>query len=166
MSMATAVPPEQVIASAELRFGKENIDRDRITEKCAAAFQIPEFERWCPPALLDISNLENYYKQLTLAQCLEKMPKGWSFPNAIYLNALDYGGKIRTGSEVLWGKERSTANDSALQHSTTGYAYVDTIIAANIYQACNPVSHHEISDECAQMTETLQQRIAMNPVST
>lgn len=161
MSMATGVPAQQVLSSAALRFGPGK-EADEVQEKCAEAFHIPQFDDWCPPTLLDISNLESYYKQLTLAQCLGKMEKGWSFPNAIYLNGLDYGGRIRTGTQVLWGAERSNSTE----HSTTGFAYVDTLIAANVYQACNPVSHHNIGQECSQLTQTLKERIAQNPVTT
>ncbi len=163
MSMATGVPAAAMVAPAAVRFGPGKSDQaqEKLQEVCASSFNIPEF-KWCPPSLLDIANLENYYKQLTLYQCYTKMMSGWTFPNAIYLNGVDYGGRIRTGTRTLWGRDRSDDKD----HSITGYAYVDTIIAANVYQACNEVSHHSISKECVELTNKMDERINAAPVQT
>lgn len=168
MSMATGVPAEQMVASAALRFGSGKHARgtEKLTEVCADSFHIPGFKDWCPESLLDVANLENYYKQLTLYQAYSKMMSGWSFPNAIYLNGLDHGGKIRTGTRTLWGRDRGTATTEGEEHSVTGYAYVDTIIAGNVYQACNEVSHHSISKQCVELTNKMKGRIAAAPVST
>jgi hypothetical protein len=163
MSMATGVPENQMFGSAALRFMSNKLVDKKATDACTESFNIPGFSGWCPPSLLDIANLENYYKQLTLQQCLTKMEKGWSFPNAIYLNGVDYGGRIRTGTTTLWGKDREGADSD---HLTTGFAYVDTIVAANVYTACNPVSHHDIPDACEQLTKLLKDRVSAAPVST
>ena len=105
MSMASAVPPQQVIGAATWRF-TDNRPVDKVaTKACTDSFHIPGMDEWCPQTLLDVSQLENYYKQLTLDQCYASLSAGWSFPNAIYLNGLMYGGQIRTGTQLPWGKE-------------------------------------------------------------
>ena len=43
-------------------------------KNCAAAFNIPGMN-WCPETLLDIAQLENYYKQITLDEAINT--PGW-----------------------------------------------------------------------------------------
>jgi len=107
--------------------------------------------------------LENYYKQITLDESFNNMLKAemnWNFPNAIYINGVDFDGTIRTGLEVLWGKNRNL-ND---QHTTTGYAYVDTIIGANLVNSCYNNNNNEDKDTCDKMMSTIQSRRAKNPM--
>ena len=53
---------------------------------------------WCPATLLHNSQINNYYNQRVLDQAIEK---NWTLPNAIYLDAMTYGGAMRTGSKAL-----------------------------------------------------------------
>ena len=70
---------------------------------------------------------------------------GWAFPNAIYINGVASGGVIRTGTQPQWAdasNEDEHKDTNKNNHATTAYAYVDTIVAFNLYLACNPDNHH------------------------
>jgi hypothetical protein len=158
MSMATGVPGDQMVGAAFQKFlpGKNR----EANSKCVRSFNIPQFKE-CPQTLLDIANLENYYKQLTLEESFSNMLKSelnWNFPNAIYINGVDFDGTIRTGLEVLWGKNRNP-NDP---HSITGYAYVDTLIGANLINSC--FNNDNDNDACEKMMSIIQSRRANNPM--
>ena len=71
MSLATGVPGLQMALAAKLRFLPDRSD-DADVLKCAGAFAIPGLS-WCPPTLLDIAQLENYYKQITLEQTIQSI---------------------------------------------------------------------------------------------
>ena len=53
---------------------------------------------WCPATLIESSQIINYYNQIVLADAIKG---NWTLPNAIYLDALDVGGVIRTGAKAL-----------------------------------------------------------------
>ena len=161
MSMATGVPVDQMVCAFIQKFlpGKNR----EANHKCVKAFNIPGFNK-CPETLLDIANLENYYKQITLEETYNNMIKNegnWNFPNAIYINAVDFDGTIRTGLEVLWGKNR---NPQDTEHATTSYAYADTLIAANLINSC---THANIStndkENCEKLMTTLNTRRSLYP---
>ncbi len=159
MSMATGVPAQQVVGAAALRFTDNQAVDKLATQTCTDSFHIPGMTRWCPGTLLDVAQLENYYKQLTLDQCYTNLGMGWSFPNAIYLNGLMYGGQIRIGTDLPWVHSEDA-------HGSAGFAYVDTIIASNVYAACDPDTHHgDLSEVCEQMTSVVKRRMAMAPVT-
>ncbi len=157
MSMATSVPYEQMFYSAMIRFLPERSSQEDIL-KCAAAFNIPGM-MWCPQTLLDISNLENYYKQITLDEVYNGIG---DYPNAIYINAVDYKGLIRTGTEVLWGGNGNGRSTNE-EHKETGYAYVDSIIGYNINQICNKISTSHESN-CAKMQYVIENRRQQFPI--
>ena len=173
MSMATGVPGAVVAAQGDIRLvhhGDE--DAGSIGEKvaikeCTKAFKIPDFKGWCPPTLLDISMLENYYKQLTLDEAYNNRMRGWAFPNAIYLNGVDMGGTIRTGMQVMWADD-SVSSENANNHATTKFAYVDTIVAFNLYLACDPAVTRDdgsaTSEKCKSMSSVMHNRRAKYPV--
>ena len=137
MSLATGVPEAQMTYAALIKYvpGKNK----EFEKKCTEAFHIPSLEH-CPETLLDVSQLENYYKQLSLEQVAvhtflnpsNSATTSWGFPNAIYINAVDFDGTIRTGTQVMWGKNRSTD----VAHAVSAYAYSDSIVAYNLYLAC------------------------------
>eukprot|EP00605_Chrysophyceae_sp_TOSAG23-4_P000429 GSChrysophyteH1.ASY1.ANO1.486.1 assembled CDS len=175
VSLATGVPTEQVVAAGDIRLlhhGDADADSSRpeqvLIEKCTAAFNIPNFSQWCPPTLLDVAQLENYYKQLTLEMAYQNRDEGWSFPNAIYINGVVMDGAIRTGTRLPWADGSEGGQES--QHATTAYAYADTIIAFNLFLACNHDVVHDPSmpsaKKCADLLEILEDRRAKNPVST
>jgi hypothetical protein len=88
---ATAVMPTATEYAAAIRY-LPNMDWE--VRKCANTYAIPEFA-FCPPTLLDIGQLHNYYNQLMLEK---SHTNEWGFPNAIYTDAIDSHGTIRTGA--------------------------------------------------------------------
>ena len=171
VSMATGVPGDQMIGAAFEKFmpGKNR----EASHKCVKSFNIPGMNH-CPETLLDIANLENYYKQITIEETYNNMLETynnmlksegtWNFPNAIYINGVDFDGTIRTGLEVLWGALRNT-NDA--EHAITAYAYVDTLIAANLLNSCS--AHNNIStndkETCDKMMTTITTRRSKYPAT-
>ena len=104
----------------------------------------------CPTTLADCGTLANYYNQ----QLLEAvMVRGLSFPNAFYIDEVVANGLIRTGTQ---------RNGTSLRdpHTTTGYAYADTLALYSLKQAC----HHAPAAACAPLQEMLEARRALNPL--
>ena len=172
MSMATGVPSEQMVYSALLKWGPLVDNRESEIAMCAEAFNIPEMN-WCPETLLDIANLENYYKQISIEEVIRN--NSLDFPNAIYINGVDHEGTIRTGTTNLWGAQRGDS-----EYTTTAYAYVDTMLLYNLAIVCNddyirnahearaksdktsqPVQSYE--DVCEELRETIEARRAAYP---
>jgi hypothetical protein len=158
MSLSTGVPTEQFIDSSILRFFPEKSDEEKATKRCAASFNLEGFD-WCPPTILDIANLENYYKQKSLEEALN-VP-GYAYPNAIYINGVTFGGTLRTGTEVLWGAKRSDDEE----HAVTAYAYVDTMLAYNVRNSCSKQTKEsvEFNDSCILLMDIVNKRRALNP---
>ena len=156
MSLSTAVPSSQMELAAVIKYvpGKNR----ESEKKCAEAFHIPGLAS-CPQTLLDVAQLENYYKQLTLNDVVAQREYG--FPNAIYINAVDFAGTIRTGTQVLWGKDRSSS-DAA--HATSAYAYADAIIAVNVKTLCAAAAAASASAvACSALEAKLASRRAQHP---
>jgi hypothetical protein len=155
-----------------------------LFHSCAHYINIPGVTHWCPENLLDISQLTSFYNQIaieeayrnsyisdgpylidgersnaTVSRNLSKQRKQTqtslaAFPNAFYLDALDYDGTIRTGPQLLDGTERGDmTNNHTLPHKAARYALVDTILAYNARIACRRRTTN--SDGC----ETLMDRI-------
>jgi len=161
MSMATGVPIEQMVLAFTIRFLREPHNATFEIAECAKAFNLPGL-KWCPETLLDIAQLENYYKQISLDETIrsarEDVVNGMGFPNAIYINAVDVDGTIRTGTQNLWGAKRGT--DAA--HYLTSYAYVDTLVLYNVLVGCKRFSNGS-SGECKSLVDTLDSRRAKHP---
>ena len=83
-------------------------------------------------------------------------PTSWGFPNAIYINCVDFDGTVRTGTQVLWGQRRS--QDAA--HAVSAYAYSDSIVLYNIHLACAGSE----SVPCRDMLQALTARRAKHPL--
>lgn len=111
---------------------------------------------WCPETLLDVAGLENYYKQITLEEALTTA--GWGFPNAIYLNGLDWEGTIRTGNENLLGQTRGNSS-----YQNTSYSYVDTMLTYNLNLVCSK-SDNKYSEECQYIADILLSRRLAHPL--
>lgn len=75
--------------------------------------------KWCPDTLLDIAQLSSYYNQRSLDSARD-------FPHAFYLDALDYNGTIRTGSQLLNGASHGG------ELPVHRYAYVDALLSYNL----------------------------------
>ena len=151
-----------------LKFGKFDLipmDDAQLVAECAATFNTPDMN-WCPETLLDGSQLANYYTQVAMDEVIQKMLVGdesLGLPHAIYINAIgSMDGTIRTGTEVLWGKNRSP--DEA--HAQQGFSYVDSFVLYNILNVCNSVTSVTSSDTaCKDLTMLLVNRRAEHPLT-
>lgn len=136
-------------------------------KSCATSFNIPGMDAWCPMYLQAVSQLTNYYNQIALETAIQQ---DLGLPNAIYLDAVDVGGLIRTGvqlfPEPLWPVNGSTGHPPVSQHNTTGYAYVDTLLLWSVRQACKPGAGAPSPANCAAATSLLEQRRAAHPLLT
>uniref|UniRef100_A0A6B2L5C7 Phosphatidylinositol-specific phospholipase C X domain-containing protein n=1 Tax=Arcella intermedia TaxID=1963864 RepID=A0A6B2L5C7_9EUKA len=119
MSMASSGTQNQLLYSFLVTY--IDIDRQDNILKCAQTFNIPGMDSWCPPHLQDISQLTNYYNQISLEASFTNQ---WGLPNAIYIDAVDSDGAIRTGTQLFKGNELSR------------YAYVATLLHRNLRLAC------------------------------
>ncbi len=152
LGMNTASPEWQIVASAEKRFLGWKHDR-----RCSANFHTPETTHWCPETLLDIAQLSSYYVQSLLEYAYDGIEsKQLAFPNAVYLDALDWGGTIRTGSQLLNGHDRGGAPENKI----TTYGYVDTVLSYNAQIAC---AHDSQNQECASFTQDMARRKEVHP---
>ncbi|GMI52228.1 hypothetical protein TeGR_g11119 [Tetraparma gracilis] len=157
-SMATSSPDFQVEAVAMMKFDPL-ANSDEQTAKCAQGFNIPSLTSWCPPTLNDIGQMAAYYKQLSLEEAYQKIDTdGWVFPNAFYIDALDYDGTIRSGSTLLNGLVREGGVEGK---EKTRYAYADTVVGANVKLACR--DRGEADADCAALTELVEARRAKYP---
>lgn len=133
-----------------------------ITAVCANSYGLPGMS-WCPETLLDGSQLSNYYAQVALGELVQRILEGnftLGLPNAIYINALgSMDGTIRTGTQVLWGKDRSPDQT----HAQQGFAYSDTFVLYNILKTCKNAENTVDGDVCSMYTDLLSQRIAAHP---
>ncbi len=127
---------------------------------CVKSLSQPPGMRWCPPTLLDVAQFDNYYRQLALERVHSagKDETLWDFPHAIYLNGVDREGTIRTGTTLLWGRERSEdQSKQGTSHATTAYAYAPSIVLYNIQKGCGDRDKEErervSSPSCEKMAE-------------
>jgi len=164
MSMAIGVPTVQVTVAARDRWGTGAHD-DGATARCVAALSSPPGMQWCPPTLLDVSQLDNYYRQQTLEEAYVKAEsEGWGFPHAIYLNGLDFNGLIRTGTKVLWGEHRKEdSSEDGAAHETSGYAYAATFVAYNVRRGCRRSPDLDESD-CLEYASPYEEIRSKHPM--
>ena len=142
-SMAAGAPEEQIVAAALLHYAPAAAARDNVSQHCAQLFSLPGLTEWCPPTLMDVSLMTNYYNQRILDAAITH---GLDLPNAIYIDAVDVAGTIRTGTQLVptvrlqggaGGKEEGEQHGTgAGEHKTTAFAYVDTIALYNLQRAC------------------------------
>lgn len=142
MSLATSTPYFQVARAAELRFDGNSTS---AAAKCAAEFAIPGMTEWCPPLLLDISQLTNYYNQRMLSLALAA---GFAFPNAIYLDDVDVDGTIRTGLSIA-------------SQETERFAYVAVVIESRRRSACAQPDAPQAA--CASLANNLASLLQQYP---
>lgn len=159
-SLAGGPPSTQIAYAAEAHFLPPA--RQAAEKKCAALFHIPGMDSWCPMTLQAAAQLENYYNQIALDAVITQ---GLHLPNAIYINAVDLGGTIRTGTAVFgvdaeWLHPAPVSDD----HATTGFAYVDTFILYNVRRICQASSPAPVA--CASLIATLEKRRTAYPLLT
>jgi len=150
MSMAVGQPTQQIVTAARMRWGALNDSaadptatshsQQMALQRCIEAVGSPPGMLWCPPSLMDLSQLDNFYEQAFLEEAYQNSvadKPGWGFPHAIYLNGLTDSGGIRTGTAIPWGADRSEgASDEGVAHADAAYAYAPTMIAYNVHKAC------------------------------
>ena len=97
--------------------------------------------------LMQLSQLTNYYQQVALNGTLNAITEEqWAddrnqFPNAIYLDAVDCGGTVRTGQLPLADPTRPRPpghgpNGYGQNHETARFSYAHLLIHYNIRKAC------------------------------
>ena len=141
-SLAASGPTCQVEAAALYKFLP--IDRKGDVARCAKCLAVPGVDSWCPLTLMDYGLFNNYYNQRVLdAAWLEgARDAAVDFPNAIYIDAVDAGGRIRTGTarirplDARGGARGGAGAAAGAAHLTTGYAYAATLIGANVRRLC------------------------------
>lgn len=134
-SMADSTPSTVLESAAELTF-LPFIDKKRNTANCANVFNGdggPNVTGWCPLTLMDCSLLANYWNQRTLEAAYQDPDS--DFPNAIYIDAIDIGGAIRTGTQLI-NPLTKVHEPTSTAHNNTGYSYVATLVGANVKRLC------------------------------
>lgn len=140
LSMADSTPLA-VLENAALLHFLPFIEKQKRTAVCAAALNIPTMQGWCPMTQMDIALLANYYSQATLEAAY--LDDASDFPHAIYIDGIDEGGVIRTGTSPANPLIVAAAQADGVRASTdigahgrTGYAYAATLVAANLKRMC------------------------------
>lgn len=94
-SFANSQPSKIITDCAYMHFGVSTEDHRK---SCVAQMHMPDGYIACPTTLLAYGQLTAYYKQLSLDAAFEAK---LDFPNAIYIDDIDAGGTIRTGTQLL-----------------------------------------------------------------
>ena len=147
-------------------------DKDDNRQKCAALMNIPNMTGFCPMYDQAAAQLANYYNQLVLDAAVEQ---NLGLPNAFYIDAVAEGGLIRTGVQLFpSGKMPAYPPAPATGvHTTTGYAYADSILLWNVRQVCGMPADSEAARQalapetsaaCTQLEALLSARRARNPL--
>jgi hypothetical protein len=160
-SLAASSPDFQIKAAAELEYIP--FDHSQISSSCAQGFNIPGMVTWCPQYLMDMSLLLNYYIQDVLEISYNE---GYDFPNALYVDAVDQNGLIRTGTQKFGHIYPSTKSHlrGATSFQTTGYAYVATIAGWNARKQCSR-SFLSQTLPCQEILEQIERIRRKNPVN-
>eukprot|EP00164_Ancoracysta_twista_P000941 GFYU01001233.1.p1 GENE.GFYU01001233.1~~GFYU01001233.1.p1 ORF type:complete len:487 (-),score=162.24 GFYU01001233.1:119-1579(-) len=122
--------------------------KDSHKKKCIGYYGIKGMD-WCPPGLLDNSQLQNYYLQFALEEAHQKQ---LTLPS-IAVNVLDQDGTIRTDVQPFTPGSATLSN---------GYAFVDTLLASNVRYACKNVSAGK--PECDTLAKMIEDRRAKYPL--
>ena len=157
VSLADSPPGSVVEEAAELRF-LPFFDPKGHTETCAKQFPSLNMSGWCPVTLMDCSLLAAYYNQVALDAAYNRPDS--DFPTAIYLDAVDIGGTIRTGTELI--NPLQDRGGALTAHNTTRYAYVATLIGATVKRLCKATSG---SADCAALLATVEAERAKHPLT-
>jgi hypothetical protein len=136
-----------------------------LFSSCSSHIKIPGIDHWCPQNLLDIAQLASFYNQIAVEQAFQNTTwnatgttpeTGSAFPNAFYIDSIDFDGTIRIGPQLLDGSERGDMNNNdtlATKHAK--YAFVDTILAYNARLSC---ANSRIDWNNCTVLETIMQR--------
>ncbi len=89
-----AIPQLQLLSETGL-VGQLAVNRN--LQECISAYGIPGLQ-YCPPTLLTMAALTNYYVQKPLAHAARE---GWTLPNAFYADGIGPGGTLRTATQSI-----------------------------------------------------------------
>jgi len=145
LSMASSASGSELIDS----FLGKYLDPNFFLPQCSRSFNIPNMTNWCPPHLLDISQLTNYYNQIAFESVWVNQ---WDYPNAIYIDAVDLDGTIRTGTQILQNQSQDT--------QLTRYAYVSNILLYNLQKACGS----DNTGQCLTLKNLLSTNRSLYPI--
>jgi hypothetical protein len=173
-SLAGSPPDDQLKYAAILKYDA-GIDAKKTREACAALFKIPNMTDWCPYSLLDNEQMRAYYLQLAMDTVVHPTTSAEiGFPGAIYLDAVDLGGKIRMGTTILAeeigdgaGNESSRASAGSAPGSDTqvvGYGYVDALLLHNTRKACKETGRASANSKCPALLQLMEERMEQNPL--
>ena len=159
-SLAASAPTCQVEAAALYKFLP--IDRKGDVARCAKCLAVPGVNSWCPLTLMDLALFNNFYNQRMLEAAWLEGARNMAvdFPNAIYIDAVDVGGRIRTGTTRIDPLEARGGDGDA--HLTTGYAYAATLVGANVRRLCRAAAAP--LDACASLLAAVDAARAEAPL--
>ena len=163
MSMATSAGTELIKDSFLIHY----FQSQKSLLNCAKYLNLPNVTKYCTTTLQALSQLSNYYNQMSLEAA---HVKGYEFPNAIYIGAIDFNGTIRTGTNVFRSTEDSFQGSNG--HGTTKYAYVSTVLLGNLRRVCpgNDKSimfiDPQFSKDCEFLKSKLNANRALFPLQT
>uniref|UniRef100_A0A0G4FDC4 Phosphatidylinositol-specific phospholipase C X domain-containing protein n=1 Tax=Chromera velia CCMP2878 TaxID=1169474 RepID=A0A0G4FDC4_9ALVE len=142
-------PPEdgQMLDAAILKFSPVPWGKREVLFRCILRYNIIGMNKWCPPTLLDNSQLGNYYLQMALEDAHRK---GLRFPS-VAVNALDENGTIRVGTERLVPEREKRRNQVARR-----YAFVATLLASNLRWACEKGGAE--ASACIRLKEEVEEK--------
>ena len=143
VSMAGSPPVDIAEDAALIRF-LPGLTGKAARKKCAALFsKLPGVAPadWCPLTLLDAELMRNYYLQVAIEATARNGSAGaggagWAAlpplepPGAIYIDAFDASGLIRTGAQKPGDPPPPGGN------GTVGFAYADTLLYYNARVGC------------------------------
>ena len=152
---------------AEISGLVSSIIASQYLDSCPKNVNIPGVKTWCPSSLLEIAQLSSYYDQITIEEAFlasfispdlhaGDTPNA-AFPNALYLDGLDVGGTIRTGSGLA-----SLPDEDDENHAYIRYAYIDTVIAYNAELACRNTSDGD--NHCRELRRLVARRRQQFPI--
>ena len=155
--MNTSVNDWQVKSALRQRFLP--ID---LFDSCAKEVNIPG-NKMCPRSVLDIAQLTNYYSQIPLEEAYKAHlndKQEVNFPQAFYLDGIEYGGTLRTGTTTLFGLGHEGSDK---QFWYARYAFVDTVIGFILHTVCNNVNIADI-EKCQLYTANVNKKRQEHPI--
>ena len=155
LSMASQ-PSQQILDAAMVTYFPYLFNVTNEVEKCAEIFHVPGMVNWCPMHLQAMAQLENYYSQISFENAVTNH---YGIPNAIYINAVDYNGTIRTGY-TLFGRNYPEGWVPT-PGGTNGYCYVATLVLVNLRRACKA---DPLQATCASLETTISKLREKNPL--
>lgn len=158
LSMASQ-PSQQIMDATIITYFPWLFNVSDEKAKCAKVFNVPGMNEWCPMHLQAMAQLENYYSQISFENAVTN---DYGIPNAVYINAVDYNGTIRTGY-TLFGQNNYPDGWIPVQGGTNGYSYVATLMLVNLRRGCKNASP-TVAATCATLQETIEGLRAQNPL--